>query len=70
MTYALHHVSDNGKLFSGLDKAKKQRPKSYQGTIRCRQKNSKAMAMRSGAHEGLMCPLEKWVRGIETSGSG
>ena len=28
------------------------------------------MAMRSGAHEGLMCPLEKGVRGIETSGSG
>ena len=22
--------------------------------------------MRSGAHEGLMCPLEKGVRGIET----
>ena len=28
------------------------------------------MAMRSGAHGGLMCPLEKGVRGIETSGSG
>ena len=26
--------------------------------------------MRSGAHEGLTCPLEKGVRGIETSGSG
>ena len=26
--------------------------------------------MRSGAHEGLMCPLEKGVREIETSGSG
>ena len=26
--------------------------------------------MRSGAHEGLMCPLERGVRGIETSGSG
>ena len=26
--------------------------------------------MSSGAHEGLMCPLEKGVRGIETSGSG
>ena len=26
--------------------------------------------MRSSAHEGLMCPLEKGVRGIETSGSG
>ena len=26
--------------------------------------------MRSGAHGGLMCPLEKGVRGIETSGSG
>ena len=26
--------------------------------------------MRSGAHVGLMCPLEKGVRGIETSGSG
>ena len=25
--------------------------------------------MRSGAHVGLMCPLEKGVRGIETSGS-
>ena len=24
--------------------------------------------MRSGAHEGLMCPLEKGVRGIEISG--
>ena len=26
--------------------------------------------MRSGAHGGLMCPLEKGVRGIETSVSG
>ena len=26
--------------------------------------------MRSGAHEGLMCPIEKGVRGIETSWSG
>ena len=26
--------------------------------------------MRSGAHVGLMCPLEKGVRWIETSGSG
>ena len=26
--------------------------------------------MRSGAHGDLMCPLEKGVRGIETSGSG
>ena len=26
--------------------------------------------MRSGAHGGLMCPLKKGVRGIETSGSG
>ena len=26
--------------------------------------------MRSGAHEDVMCPLEKGVRGIETSGSG
>ena len=26
--------------------------------------------MRSGAHGGLMCPLEKGVRGIETNGSG
>ena len=66
----MHHVSDNGKLFSGLDKAKKHRPKSYQGIIRCRPKNSDAVALRSGAHGGLMCPLEKGVRGIETSGSG
>ena len=70
MTYALHHTSYNGKLFSGRDIAKKHRPKNYQGIIRCRPKNSEAMAMRSGAHEGLMCPLEKGVRGIETSGSG
>ena len=54
------------KLFSGLDKAKKQRPKNYQGIIRCRPKNCEAVAMRSGAHGGLMCPLEKGVRGIET----
>ena len=66
----MHHVSDNGKLFSGLDKAKKQRPKSYQGIIRCRPKNSEAVAMRSGAHGGLMCTLGKGVRGIEASGSG
>ena len=66
----MHHVSDNGKLFSGLDKAKKQRPKNYQGILRCRPKNSEAVATRSGAHGGLMCPLEKGVRGIETSGSG
>ena len=38
--------------------------------LRCRPKNSKAVAMRSGAHGGLICPLEKRVRGIETSGSG
>ena len=50
--------------------AKKQRPKCYQGIIRCWPKNSEAMAMRSGAHGGLMCPLEKGVRRIETSGSG
>jgi hypothetical protein len=62
----LHHVSDNGKLFSGLDKAKKQRPKSSQGIIRCWPKNSEAMAMRSGAHGGLMYPLEKRVRRIWT----
>ena len=35
------------------------------GIIRCRPKNSEAMAPSSGAHEGLMCPLEKGVRGIE-----
>ena len=58
-------VSNNSKLFSGLDKAKKHCPKSYQGIIRCRPKNSEAVAMRSGAHGGLMCPLEKGVRGIE-----
>ena len=51
------------------NKAKKQRPKSYQGILRCRPKNSEAVAMRSGAHVGLMCPLEKGVRGIETSGA-
>ncbi len=62
MTYALHHTSDNGKLFSGLDIAKKQRPKSYQGILRCRPKNSEAVSMRSGAHGGLMCPIEKRVR--------
>ena len=50
--------------------SKEVRPKSCQGIIRCRPKNSEAVAMRSGAHEGLMCPLEKGVRGIETSGSG
>ena len=37
-----------------------------QGIIRCRPKNSEAVAMRSGAPEGLMCPVEKGVRGIET----
>ena len=66
----MHHVPNNGKLISGLDKAKKHRPKSYQGIIRCRPKNSEAVAMRSGAHGGLICPLEKGVRGIETSESG
>ena len=30
-------------------------------------KNSEAMAMRSGTHGGLMCPLEKGVRGIKTN---
>ena len=65
MTYALHHVSDNGKLFSGLDKAKKQRPKCYQGIIRCWPKNSEAMAMRSGAHGDLIYPLEKGMSSEE-----
>ena len=41
------------------------RPKCYLGIIRCRPKNSEAMAMRSGAHGGLMCPLEKGVRGLK-----
>ena len=45
--------------------AKKQRPKSNQGIIRCRPKNSEAVALRSGAHGGLMCPLEKGVGGIK-----
>ena len=49
--------------FSGLDIAKKQRPKNYQGILRCRPKNSEAVAMRSGAHGGLICPLEKGVSG-------
>ena len=66
----MHHVYNNGKLSSGLDKAKKQRPKSCQGILRCRPKNSEAVAMRSGVHGDLMCPLEKGVRGIETIGSG
>ena len=57
-------------FFSGLDKAKKHRSKDYQGILRCRPKNSEAVAMRSGAHEDVMCPLEKGVRGIGTSGSG
>ena len=60
----MHHVSDNGKLFLVLDKAKKQRPKSSQGIIRCRPKNSEAMAMRSGAHGGLIAPLERGSGGI------
>ena len=42
---------------------KKQRPKSYQGILRCRPKNSEAVALRSGAHGGLTCPLEKGVSG-------
>ena len=46
------------------------RPKSCQGILRCRPKNSEAVGMRSGEHGGLMCPLGKGVRGIETSGSG
>ena len=40
-----------------------------EGSIRCRPKNSEAVAVRSGAHEGLMCPLEKGVRGINKSSS-
>ena len=59
------YVSDNGKLFSGLYKAKKHRPKSCQGIIRCRPKNSEAVAMRSGAHRGLMCPLKKGMSSEE-----
>jgi hypothetical protein len=41
----------------------------YQGIIRCRPKNSEAVALRSGAHGGLMCPIEKGVMGIEISKS-
>ena len=52
-------------FFSGLDKAKKRRPKSCQGILRCRPKNSEAVAMRSGAHEGLMCPLGKGMSSEE-----
>ena len=33
-------------------------------------KEQRSGGMSSGAHGGLMCPLEKGVRGIETSGSG
>ena len=65
MTYALHHTSYNGKLFSGLDKAKKQRPKICQGILRCRPKNSEAVGMRSGEHGGLMCPLGKGMSSEE-----
>ena len=45
--------------------AKKHRPKSYQGILRCRPKNSEAVALRSGAHGGLTCPLEKGVGEIK-----
>ena len=57
-------------FFSGLDKAKKQRPKSYQGILRCRPKNSEAVGMRSGAHGGLMCPFGKGVGGLRHAGPG
>ena len=47
--------------------AKKQRPKSNQGIIRCRPKNSEAVALRSGVHKGLMCPLGKGMSSEEVS---
>ena len=50
---------------SSAQEGEEFRPKCYQGIIRCRPKNSEAMAMRSGAHGGLMCPLEKGVGGIK-----
>ena len=59
-----------GKLVSGLDKAKKQRPKSCQGILRYRPKNSEAVAMRSGAHGGLMCPLKRGLGGLRQAGPG
>ncbi len=37
--------------------------------MRCRPKNSEAVAMRSGAHEGLMRPLENGISGINKSSS-
>ena len=40
--------------------------RNYQGIFRCQPKNSEAMAPSSGAHEGLMCPLEKGVGGFKT----
>ena len=67
----MHHTSDNSKLFSGLDKAKKQRPKCCQGIIRCRAGVGKQERPRGdGKPAGPDRPLEKGVRGIETSGSG
>ena len=66
MTYALHHTSYNGKLFSGLDIAKKHRPKSYQGILRCRAgAGGQGKPSGDGKPAGPDRPLEKGVGGIK-----
>ena len=66
MAYALHHVSDNGKLFSGLDKAKKHRSKNYQGILRCRAgAGGQGKPSGDGKPAGPDRPLGKWVGRIK-----
>ena len=70
MIYALHHVPNNGKLISGLDKAKKHRPKSYQGIIRCRAgAGGQGSPSGDGKPAGPDRPLGKGVGGIKTKES-
>ena len=58
-------------FFSGLDKAKKQCPKNYQGISRCRAGAGGQGSHRSdGKPAGPDRPLGKGDGGIETSGSG
>ena len=68
-----------GKLFSGLDTpfnigklfqdwaSEKAQSEGLTGHHQMPAEEQRSGGMRSGAHGGLMCPLEKGVRGIETS---
>ena len=62
-------LTNIGKLFQDWASEKAQ-SEGLTGHHQMPAEEQRSGGMRSGAHGGLICPLEKGVRGIETSGSG